>query len=542
MPLPSLRCGVPVQSADTTELSWQERLSRLGVWALCVAVLARNLGPLKEGDEWMHLAIGRWMLQHGTLLPTPDPLIWNDRGGDMQHEWLAQVVLAGVTQLFGFAGLRLLRGLLITAAAALVAQLLHRASQRWSTALAGTALWWLVTQPHAAARPHVLGWVFALVTLGVVAGQPGPWSHRRWLVYSSLLVVWAQVHSSQLVAPAFLGLHTLSLCWHNWRDGRPVLEREWLVRTLIAGIAVLLQPCGWRLLPYALRSPKVAEGLVDEWAPTWAPDIWHVQPWIPIILLLLLLAVPLVALWRKRPGNSPFPSFLPAMLAAIESLHTRRMTFFTWLPLLFVAGRARIAIPATVQTVVACAIAASVWWTVGRVPEVWPANDWVRGNFPIAASQFLISTPLRGRLFNPDPWGGWLAWWSNGAVQPSTDGRMLMAGRQWALDSQAIQAHKPEAEGLLQDNHIAVMMQRSADWLRIRPLNPQQFVLAWVDDTAVVILRRDKDFADNVQEVCAFYGKYPQWLAMARWPVRLQGPPGQPSPTDVPSVLDVCEK
>ncbi len=216
---------MPVPSAESPELLWSERLARLGVWALCVGVLARNLGPLKEGDEWMHLAIGRWMLQHGTLLPAPDPLIWHDLGGDLQHEWLAQVILAGVTQLLGFAGLRLLRGVLIATAAALVAHLLHRASQRWSAALAGTALWWLVAQPHAAARPHVLGWLFALLVLGVLLAKPDPWSRRRWLAFGALLVVWAQAHSSQIVAPVFIGLHLLSVTWHRWRDGLPPLAK-----------------------------------------------------------------------------------------------------------------------------------------------------------------------------------------------------------------------------------------------------------------------------------------------------------------------------
>ena len=512
------------------------------MFALCLGVLARNLGPLKEGDEWMHLSIGRWMLQHGTLLPAPDPLIWNDRGGDLQHEWLAQVVLAGVTQLLGFAGLRLLRGVLIATAAALVAHLLQRASQRWSATLGGTAIWWLVTQPHAAARPHVLGWVFALLTLGVVLAHPGRWSRRRWLTYGALLVVWAQAHSSQIVAPVFVGLHTLGLMWARWRMGEPPLDRPWLARTLIAAIAVFLQPCGWQLLPYALRSPKVAEGLVEEWAPTWAADIWRIQPWIPLMLGALLVGVLVIAVWRRKPWTDAFPNLLPALLASVEGLHTRRMTFFSWLPLLFVVGQLRLAIPAAARTLLAFAIAGSVWWTVGRVPEVWPENDWVQGNFPVATTQFLASTPLQGRLFNPDPWGGWLAWWLKGRLQPSTDGRMLMAGRQWALDGLAIQAHAPQAESLLQQNAIAIVLQRSSDWLRIRPLDPQQFALAWVDDTAVVILRRGENFAQNVAATCAFYAKQPRLASMGRWPMRLQAPPGQPSPTDVPSALDLCGK
>jgi hypothetical protein len=530
---------VPVPSPEPEELPWHDRLARLGVLALCVAVFARNLGPLKEGDEWMHLSIGRWMLQHHTLLPSPDPLIWNDRGGDLQHEWLAQVLLAGTQHLLGFAGLRLLRGLVIATCAGVVAWLLRRASHSWSTALGGTALWWLVTQPHAAARPHILGWLFALLVLGVLLQKPDPWSPRRWLAYGTLLVLWAQAHSSQIVAPVFVGLHGCSVMFHRWRDGHSPLDRPWVARTLLATIAVFLQPCGWQLLPYALRSPQVAEGLVEEWAPTWAPDIWRVQPWVPIALALLLLALPIAALWRKRPEGAPFPSILPATLAAVESLHTRRMTFFAWLPLLFLAHRFRSIVPAVARTALALLVAGSVWWTVGRVPEVFPTNDWVHGNFPVASTQFLAGADLRGRLFNPDPWGGWLCWWLKGSMQPSTDGRMLMAGRQWALDSLGIQAHAANAEPLLQENHIEVLLQRRADWLRTRPLDPKRFALAWVDDTAVVILRRDQHFLQNLRNARHFYARYPELVAMARWPVKLQAPEGQASPTDIPSVMDL---
>lgn len=537
-PLP--HSGPPVPSPDRDELAWPERLARLAVWALVTAVLARNLGPLKEGDEWMHLSIGRWMLQHGTLLPSPDPLMWQDKGGDLQHEWLSQVVLAAVHQVAGFGGLRLLRGVLMATAAGLVAFLTLRSSQRWSTALGAASLWWMVSQPHAAARPHLLGWLFALLTLGVLLTDSARWTWRRWLAYSVLLVVWAQAHSSQIVAPAFIGLHTLSLTWHNWRDGRPVLERDWLVRTALAGIAVFLQPCGWELLPYAWRSPRVAEGLVEEWAPTFAADIWQVQPWIPVLLGLVLLAVPVAALWQKRPENPPFPTLLPSLLASIESLHTRRMTFFAWLPLLFVTSRIRVALKPAQQTILALVLAGGAWWTTGRVAEVWPQRDWVQGNFPMAATQFLDGAKLQGRLFNPDPWGGWLAWWLHGETMPCTDGRMLMAGRQWALDSLGIQAHAPQAEQLLAENNVSIVLQRRSDWLRTRPLDPQQFVLAWQDDTAVVVLRRDDHFAENLRRTCAFYGKFPALQGFGHWPQRLVAPPGQASPTDVPAALGLC--
>lgn len=525
---------MPAQSPD---LPLSERLARVGVWALCLGVLARNLGPLKEGDEWMHLSIGRWMLNHSQLLPTPDPLVWNDRGGDLQHEWLSQILLAGTDALAGLMGLRLLRGILLALCAWLVAKILHRASQNWPTALAGVSLWWLVAQPHAAIRPHLFGWLFALLVLGLLQQIP-QWNKKHWFLYTFLLLLWAQAHSSQIVAPLFLGLHTLDLLVTERR-----LDRQWTARTLIAGLVVPLQPCGFALLPYALRSPQVAQGLVDEWAPTWQADVWQVQPWVPITLILLLFLTLLAALPRFGPLDRPFPNLLPALLAAIEMLHTRRMTFFAWIPLTFLAPRSPVRLPAWAALVLALA----VWLTVGRTAEVWPQKNYVPGNFPVEITPFLARTPLQGKLFNPDPWGGWLEYWLpprelHAGPLPSTDGRMLMAGRQWALDSLQIQAHGPDAEKLLETHEISVLLQRRADWLQVRPLNPQQFALAWQDRTAVLLVHQDRFFAQNVQSICQFYRQNPEQKSHATWPVRLQAPAGQASPTDVPSVLELCAK
>ena len=535
---------MPVPSAESTApLALPERTARLGVWALCVVVFARNLGPIHEGDEWMHLAIGRWMLRHGALLPSPDPLVWHDLGGDLQHEWLAQWLLAATQQTLGFAGLRLLAGGLIALTAAAIALALRSASGRWSTSLAGTALWWLVSQPNASIRPHLFGWLSAVWVLGHVVPAPGPWTRRRWVVYTLSLLAWAQLHSSILVAPAFLGLHTLGLVVQRWRAGQRLLAPAEVARPALAAAAVLLQPCGWQLVPYALRSPQVAAGLVEEWAPTWQADVWLTQPQVAASLFALLAAVLVVALRRDPALAPPFPNLLPALLASAETLHMRRMTFFSWLALLFVAQRERLRLTPATRSTAAGALAFAVWLALARTATIWPQADWEARHFPVLASAFLKQADLQGRLFNPDPWGGWLAWWLDGGLQPSTDGRMLMAGRPWALASLAIQAHAPTAEALLAEQRIDIVLQRRSDWLRIRPLDPSQFVLAWQDATAVVLLRRGAAFAGNVAKVCALYRAQPHLAPMARWPVHLAPPPRHadlPAPTDVPSVLDGC--
>src|SRR4029078_7898935 len=62
-----------------------------GIYVLVIAVAPQLLG---DPDTYSHLALGRWILDHGAV-PTVDPFSANFRGTHwLAFEWLSEVVFA----------------------------------------------------------------------------------------------------------------------------------------------------------------------------------------------------------------------------------------------------------------------------------------------------------------------------------------------------------------------------------------------------------------------------------------------------------------
>src|SRR5436190_23895445 len=96
----------------------------VGLAGYAVAVgAAVNL--LNDGDTLSHIAIGRWIIEHRAL-PFNDPFSYTLNGGIwVPHEWLAEVVFAGIYDRWGWGGVVAGTGLAIAAAFALLTRALQ---------------------------------------------------------------------------------------------------------------------------------------------------------------------------------------------------------------------------------------------------------------------------------------------------------------------------------------------------------------------------------------------------------------------------------
>src|SRR5438132_14009563 len=105
------------RDAAVTRIWLVPLLVGLGAYAVAVSA-AVNL--LNDGDTLSHIAIGRWIIGHRAL-PFSDPFSDTLSGGIwVPHEWLAEVVFAGVYDRLGWGGIVAATGLAIAAASALL--------------------------------------------------------------------------------------------------------------------------------------------------------------------------------------------------------------------------------------------------------------------------------------------------------------------------------------------------------------------------------------------------------------------------------------
>ena len=175
--------------------------------ALLPGVIA--LHPLANNDLPLHIAIGEWVLAHGTL-PSQDPFSFTAGGAPwVPHEWLAGVLFALVERGGGVVGLTLLAA----AGAALLAVVHRGVMARLGVDLTTQLLWglplWLMAGRRLMLRPHLIAMVLPfLLWWLLLSARTQP--RRLWLV-PALMVVWVNLHGSFLMGFGIIALD-LVLC------------------------------------------------------------------------------------------------------------------------------------------------------------------------------------------------------------------------------------------------------------------------------------------------------------------------------------------
>lgn len=561
-------------------------MQRLPLYGLTLLAAAYGLAPIVDGDLFWNLNVGHWILDTGGLLPEIDPFVANARPGGVQHEWLIQVAFAAVDRALGLNGLRLL-GAVVSATAVWLCHATFARQTKWpGLSVAATAVWWILVEPHAVLRPHMIGWIFALWVLGLEFAAPSRSSKAQLGRLFLVCVVWANAHASVLIAPFYAAVAlAAALVSPAGRGSRKQLAIVWIERGVAAFVACLLTPAGWHLIPYALHTPAVNKELSYEWWPLLRLDVWHSRPAVLVAWGALAVAVAVVGVWADlawRKGSSStsdkptvvaekaelprfprfpqfpqfpqFPGFWAAAIALAHAALTRRMTAFLFLPLNYVVRyvdsvTARAPSPESATsprghriTVTAawCSLVLAVFLH-GRVAKAnLTAEPLVAGAFPNEATAFAREAGLQGTLFNPDGWGGYIAYrLKNQKVY--ADGRWPLVGKQVIADGIEVMLRRRDITPLLDQYQIDWAVFRAAEYFRVPGPDPRRWMLAWRDDTSVVLLRKTPEFAANLARVCRFYERF-DVKKRANWAFEVTSRSKVRSPTGVPSALALCPK
>ena len=256
-------------------------LAGAGIYALLVALGARLLS---DPDSFSHVAVGRWIIAHGTV-PVTDPFSFSMHGMHwIAFEWLSEVIYAAVYGLAGWPGVVAVAAGAIALAFALLIRFLLRELPATPALLAMLAALALVA-PHMLARPHVLAlpvmvaWAAALVRTMDERAPPPYWA-------LPLLTLWANLHGSVVLGLGLIGPAVLEALIEEPRAWPRILWR-WLPFSALALLAACITPYG----PGSLLVPLTTLGLghalttIVEWRPQ---DFGHFGAFEFVLLLGLL--------------------------------------------------------------------------------------------------------------------------------------------------------------------------------------------------------------------------------------------------------------
>ena len=422
-------------------------------------------------DLAYHLRAGAMILDTGRL-PSPDVFTFTAAGQTwLDQQWGAQVVLAAIFRLGGWALLAVARAALVGLIAGLVL---------WGCRSAGAGLRvaaWLTLAGFAvgivslALRPQLPGMALFALTLAILAARR---RHPRltWAI-PFIVLAWASIHGSFFLGPAAVGV-----AWLEDVVARRPGAGRLLAIALLSLAATLVSPYGPGVWTYAagVSANPVIRQLITEWQAT-SP-----LSFAGVVFYGSVLGAAAVAILAARRGalapRSAWPTLLWLVgLAAIGAYAERGVAWWSIAAPIAVAGlvaplaagrvvpgprrERRSPLNAAIVGVLALAIVALL--------PVWRGGDARYGpsgllaDAPRGVTDALIAAVRPGdRIWNAQRWGSWLELTVPDATV-AVDSRIELIPADAWTDHLALSAGSPGSASILDRRGVTFVVARSTE-------------------------------------------------------------------------------
>lgn len=220
----------------------------------CLALLDGPVALFRDSDAGWHIRTGESILGGGGF-PRSDPYSFTRAGHPwMAWEWAADVMLGASHRTAGLPGVAWLSVTWIAAGVWLWVRLAWSSGADFLLCCALMPIMITTASLHWLARPHLLGWVWLLLTLWAAecaGGRFGAW-HR--IGAFTLGCVWANSHGSFALGLLIVSLYLAGEFLERILLGRSGGRAGWYSQALLFGLAgTLVNPYGWQLHAHILR-------------------------------------------------------------------------------------------------------------------------------------------------------------------------------------------------------------------------------------------------------------------------------------------------
>lgn len=389
--------------------------------ALVLSATVLLTSTTADPDLWGHVRFGQDIVASGALHDA-DPYSFTSDRAWINHEWLAEVLMAFAYEAGGAAGLNLLRLAIIVLVLALVWWRLHATEWILRVQLVAVTALGIVLRAHTV-RPQLFSLLLFAVALTLVTRAEERGSVRPLYLLPIVTMVWANLHGGWIVGLGMVGL------WMAARiaTGKAPGGHAWLLASLgIAALAgTLVNPYGpdmWRFLAETVR---VERPLISDWRPTYALE--------PALAALWLVPAGLTAFALARaPRRWDLGAIVLVATLGLAALRVSRLDAFFMLAAVFflapllrqfnAAGGtepalrwSRAAKPAVVAMGAVILVVAG--WRLPNLelrPEANPEPE---------SAQYIRDHRLEGRMVTWFNWGQYAIWHLSPRIRVSMDGR-----------------------------------------------------------------------------------------------------------------------
>jgi len=388
---------------------------------------------IADPDLWGHIRFGQEILRTGSIVQAD---IYSYRTGGqpwINHEWLSEVIFAGLYNLSGPAGLIVFKVLV----SFLILGLSHAHLRRRGLGpYCSVFLLLLISIPFrlglGTIRPQIFTYLFFLFQLLLL--EKAATGREYWLwVLPILLAIWVNLHGGVLAGAMVIGIWIAVRIFVRPTGDPSRLDRSRGAGILVGlvgfacGLALLLNPHGVELVEFLLRTATIPRPEISEWTPLRLMSL-------PGQLYLALLAIGIAGLvWsgRRREPEAILIFSVAALLPLISNRHYplfalslvvlggehiadvwKRWRRPTW----FCFGRSRwIAAVSFLVSLVLIGLSLPRFGCI-RVEPFYFA-------FPARAVALLKQSGVRGNMTVAFDWGEYVLWYLGPGIKVSIDGR-----------------------------------------------------------------------------------------------------------------------
>lgn len=458
---------------------------------------------LMDGDTFWHVKAGLTMLDQGSLL-THDIFSHTANGVPWTaHEWLAEIIMAGLHRLAGLQGVTLFYFFITAISFYVLFCISRRLTGDWP-ALLWVSSAFVFSKTHLLARPHIFSWFFGVCTLALLLT-----GGRSKYFLPPLIALWANLHGGFILG---LALQAIFICGamldtlghkglRQWRMALNT-QKESLLILLFSIAASGLNPFGYHLLifPFLVTKTVFSTG-ISEWL---APDMQQEVLFRAYLLTVLFL----VSLPRLRIDWTNRLLLIFWINASLTHGRYISMAAIFLVPLLALVGNQlidRLPLKEKKQSkndlrlspysgLIATAGLFIILFAASTVQSplrlFMTAIIPIKSEYhPVSAVKFLNSTPLSGKMFNKYGWGGYLIYALEPSQQVFIDGRADMYGEELFTEYRKVVAIDKDIETILKKHEVNWVVYPQDTPLVRYLLAGNHWSQIYQDDEASVLLR-----------------------------------------------------
>lgn len=412
----------------------------------CLVLLDGPVKLFRDSDTGWHIRTGETILS-GQGIPHADPYSFTRPGKPwMAWEWGADILLAAAHRLAGLSGVAWLSLLCIGAGVWLWVRLNWSAGADFFLTCSLMPVMLTAASLHWLARPHLLGWVWLLLTLLAAENARVRFSPAHRALALLMGAVWANTHGSFLLGVVLLLLYFAGEILERLLLGRSGARASWYAQAAVFGLAgTFLNPFGWQLHLHVLRYLANAE-LLSRVAEFQSFN-YHVEGATRVVLVPAITAAGALCAWQLRQFGRflvliafcwmalisarglPLAAMAALPLAAGSlTLSLRRLEgwrpWVEWTAGRFLSYSSNLrTLDRTVAGWLWAPIALAVAALALAAPPVRARTGFDPAEFPVEAARAVQALPSGARLYAPDRFGGYLIYRFAGQRKVFFDGR-----------------------------------------------------------------------------------------------------------------------